>query len=53
VFSDGDGKVTFAWIADLLPDELAAETEQAMELGLAAIKDTLERASVGEPLGAA
>ena len=47
VFADGDSGVTFVWITDLLPDDLADQTAQAMELGLHAIKDTLERVPVG------
>lgn len=39
-----DGGVRFVWIADLLPDELAAPTEAAMEQGIEAIKRTLEAA---------
>ncbi len=46
VFADGDGKVTFAWISDFLPDALTEQTDQAMEFGLSAIKHTLERATV-------
>jgi hypothetical protein len=46
VFADGDGGATFVWITDLLPDDLAEQTAQAMELGLHAIKDTLERVPV-------
>jgi hypothetical protein len=37
------GQTRFVWIADLLPDAAAAPTAQAMRLGLAAIKETLER----------
>jgi Polyketide cyclase / dehydrase and lipid transport len=44
VFADANGGVTFAWISDLLPDELSEPTAQAMELGLSAVKETLERA---------
>jgi polyketide cyclase/dehydrase/lipid transport protein len=38
-----DGQTRFVWIADLLPDTAAVPTAQAMRLGLAAIKETLER----------
>ena len=41
-----DGQTRFVWIADLLPDAAAAPTAQAMRLGLAAIKETLEGDSV-------
>jgi hypothetical protein len=47
VFADGDGGVTFVWITDLLPDDLAEQTARSMELGLHAIKATLERVPVG------
>lgn len=40
-----EGQTRFVWIADLLPDAAAAPTAQAMRLGLAAIKETLERDS--------
>jgi hypothetical protein len=40
-----DGRVRFVWVADLLPDELAEPTAEMMELGLKAIRETLERAS--------
>jgi hypothetical protein len=43
VFAEG-GRVTLAWIADLLPDELTERTAGLMELGLKAIKETLEQA---------
>lgn len=45
VFADGDDHIRFVWIADLLPDELAATTEQLMERGLRVIKETLENAA--------
>jgi hypothetical protein len=38
------GRVTLAWISDLLPDELSERTAGMMERGLKAIKETLERA---------
>lgn len=44
VHSDGDG-CRFAWIADLLPDEAAAATEQMMEQGIETVKRTLEAAT--------
>jgi hypothetical protein len=46
LFANGEGGVHFVWITDLLPDALAGQTEQAMEMGLRAIKETLERAPV-------
>jgi Polyketide cyclase / dehydrase and lipid transport len=41
VFEAGDG-ARFVWIADVLPDETAARTEEMMDAGIAAIKRTLE-----------
>ncbi len=43
VFAASDGQTRFVWVADLLPDAAAEPTAQAMRLGLAAIKETLER----------
>jgi hypothetical protein len=37
-----DGVTLFSWTTDLLPDELAPRTSELMELGLQAIKRTLE-----------
>jgi hypothetical protein len=37
------------WIGDLLPDELAARTEQLMEHGLRVIKETLENSAETRP----
>jgi hypothetical protein len=42
VLLDSDGRTKFVWTADLRPDALAEPTAQAMEQGLAAIKQTLE-----------
>ena len=42
VFSDGKGGTRFVWIADLLPHEMAPHIAQAMEQGLAVIKQTQE-----------
>jgi hypothetical protein len=42
VFPDGDEGARFVWTADLLPNELAASTDQAMELGTSIVKQTLE-----------
>jgi carbon monoxide dehydrogenase subunit G len=41
VFPDGEG-ARFVWTADLLPNELAASTGEAMELGTSVVKQTLE-----------
>ncbi len=42
VFEEGAGRARFVWIADLLPDELAAPTAPLMEQGTAVVKQTLE-----------
>jgi hypothetical protein len=42
VFAEGDGRARFVWIADLLPDELAASTGEAMQRGVEVVKQTLE-----------
>jgi carbon monoxide dehydrogenase subunit G len=44
VFSEGDGRSRFVWIADLLPHELAAGIAAMIDQGVAVIKQTLERA---------
>jgi hypothetical protein len=44
VASQDGGGTRFEWTADLLPDETAAPTAQAMEAGVQAIKRTLETA---------
>jgi Polyketide cyclase / dehydrase and lipid transport len=45
VFADGPGRSRFVWIADLLPDEAAAPTSEMMDLGIRAVKATLEAAA--------
>ncbi len=45
VFGDGDRGALFVWTADLLPDETAGPTAEAMEIGTQAIKRELERRS--------
>jgi len=45
VFSDGDARTRFVWTADLLPDETAGLSAEAMEIGTQAIKRELERRS--------
>jgi len=42
VLAGENGSTRFVWIADLLPDELAAVTEQLMERGIDTVKQTLE-----------
>jgi hypothetical protein len=43
VLAEQDGRTTFVWITDLLPDELGPRTSEMMQLGLAAIQKTLSR----------
>ncbi len=45
VLAEPDGRSRFVWIADLLPDEAAANTAEMMERGVAVAKQTLERAA--------
>ncbi len=42
VFADGEGACRFVWVADLLPDTLAAPTREMMEQGTSVVKKTLE-----------
>jgi hypothetical protein len=42
VFADGHRRARFVWIADLLPNDLAARTAELMEHGTTVIKRTLE-----------
>jgi hypothetical protein len=44
VFAQGDGCARFVWTADLLPDELAGPTGEAMQRGAEVAKRTLEAA---------
>jgi hypothetical protein len=43
VFPEGEARSRFVWIADLLPDEVAADVRALIEQGSAVIKQTLER----------
>jgi hypothetical protein len=43
VFAENAHRTRFVWIADLLPNEIAAYIDEQMELGAAAIRKTLER----------
>jgi hypothetical protein len=43
VLAAGDARTLFVWIADLLPDEAAGRTAEMMELGINAVKRTLEQ----------
>jgi uncharacterized protein YndB with AHSA1/START domain len=42
VFTEDDGRTRFVWLADLLPNELAARTGEMMEHGTNVVKKTLE-----------
>jgi hypothetical protein len=42
VFAEADGRARFVWTADLLPDEMAASTSEAMRHGTDTVKLTLE-----------
>ena len=42
VFSDGPDKCRVVWIADLLPNEVAATVDEMIQHGLSAMKKTLE-----------
>ena len=44
VFVAGDGRSRFVWITDLLPGDLRASTEELMERGIRAARETLEAA---------
>jgi len=43
VFADGNGRSRFIWIADLLPNEIAADIRALIEQGSAVIQKTLNR----------
>lgn len=45
VIANDDGTTRFVWVADLLPDELAAPTDESMERGVETVKQTLESSS--------
>jgi carbon monoxide dehydrogenase subunit G len=42
VLASEDGTTRFVWVADLLPDELAANTAAMMDRGIDTVKQTLE-----------
>lgn len=46
VFPEGKNACRFVWIADLLPNELAAPTGEAMQQGTNVVKQTLEAQAV-------
>jgi carbon monoxide dehydrogenase subunit G len=43
VFPAGEGRSRLVWIADLLPDEMAGDIRQMMELGAVAMTKALNR----------
>ena len=43
VFPAGEGRSRLVWVADLLPDELAGDIRQMMELGAVAMKKAMDR----------
>jgi hypothetical protein len=47
VFAEGESHARFVWSADLLPNELAASTAEAMEQGTSVVKKTLEAQTRG------
>ena len=54
VFAEPDGATRFVWTTDLLPDEIAGQTAEMMDRGMAVMKQTLERVDVDvSPGGAA
>jgi carbon monoxide dehydrogenase subunit G len=42
VFAEGESAARFVWIADVLPNELAARTGEMMQEGTSVVKRTLE-----------
>ncbi len=49
VFANEDGTARFVWTADLLPNELAAVTEELMGRGIDTVKQTLEASALVPP----
>jgi hypothetical protein len=48
VFAEGAHRARFVWVADLLPNALAARTGEMMERGTNVVKETLERHAASE-----
>jgi hypothetical protein len=46
VFPHGESAAMFVWIADLLPNELAAPTAEMMQQGTNVVKQTLEAQAI-------
>jgi (2Fe-2S) ferredoxin len=46
VVADGDDRVRFVWITDVLPDHLAPVVDELMEQGARVMKQTLESQAV-------
>lgn len=51
VFAYGENASRFVWLADLLPNELAAPTGEMMERGTGVVKATLEDQAAGNGRG--
>lgn len=49
VLTADNGETVFTWTSDLLPDESAPRTAEMMEIGLNAIKQTLEGTGCLDP----
>lgn len=49
VIEDGNGRIRFVWISDVLPDELSGHIAAMMDRGIATIKQTLEHDRPGGP----
>ena len=47
ILPEGAGRCRLAWIADLLPDTLAARFEAKIQQGTALMKRTIESAAAG------
>jgi carbon monoxide dehydrogenase subunit G len=43
VFASDEDRTRFVWVTDLLPNEMAEQTDAMMERGIGVIKQTLER----------
>ncbi|HEY5343789.1 MAG TPA: SRPBCC family protein [Solirubrobacteraceae bacterium] len=52
VFGEGENRARFVWTADLLPNELAGPTGEAMGQGTNVVKQTLETQAARAPAAA-
>lgn len=48
VFPEGESGARFVWVADLLPNELAAPTSEMMQQGTNVVKQTLEAQAIAD-----